>query len=257
MASNNIITEEERELILSALGYNSEVGKLYRKKASGKMTEITFTGKQRRVKLKGKPYSASKLAWLFCYGEYPRTPVIQLNENLDDYSIENLIQASLEEEDELTADRARKLFHYDERTGKLYRKYSLGGVPAGEVTDTINSGYLRVMIDGKRLLAHRLIWLIKTGVLPDFHIDHKNRSKADNRWKNLRVVSGKENALNRGISENCIEEQLNGVQQLDDGTWFAQLSTGNKYKPEITTLGTYDTYEEAIEKFAFAKDKLN
>ncbi|MFW4291481.1 HNH endonuclease [Salmonella enterica subsp. enterica serovar Paratyphi C] len=46
-------------------------------------------------------------------------------------------------------------------------------------------GYIRIYINKKWYLAHRLAWLYVTGKWPINVIDHINRNKADNRFINL------------------------------------------------------------------------
>lgn len=48
--------------------------------------------------------------------------------------------------------------------------------------------------------AHRIVWMSVYGDIPDdMVIDHINRSKNDNRIKNLRCVTRQQNARNKGV----------------------------------------------------------
>jgi len=49
---------------------------------------------------------------------------------------------------------------------------------------------------------HRIIWLYVTSKFPPHEIDHINGIKNDNRWKNLRLATHKENTANRGAQAN-------------------------------------------------------
>lgn len=58
-------------------------------------------------------------------------------------------------------------------------------------------GYISIKFKNKSLLAHRIVWYIFCGnQIPDV-IDHKNRTKSDNRIENLRESSDRKNQWNR------------------------------------------------------------
>lgn len=60
-----------------------------------------------------------------------------------------------------------------------------------------NSGYIYLSFNGKQMLAHRLIWEVFNGEIPKgMEIDHINTIRNDNRLKNLRLVTIKENRNN-------------------------------------------------------------
>lgn len=50
----------------------------------------------------------------------------------------------------------------------------------------------------KQVKAHRIVWIASNGLIPsDLQIDHINRDRTDNRLENLRLVTSRENCLNR------------------------------------------------------------
>ena len=50
-------------------------------------------------------------------------------------------------------------------------------------------GYLRGTIKGKKILMHHYVWEKYRGAVPKDHcVYHKNRDKADNRFKNLSLI---------------------------------------------------------------------
>ena len=58
-----------------------------------------------------------------------------------------------------------------------------------------NSGYIQTTINGKHVRLHR--YLLNE---PDLYVDHINGDRTDNRRKNLRCCSNKENCRNQGLS---------------------------------------------------------
>lgn len=250
------LSAEEKEAIKSKIKYDKETGEFYRIMKSGTRAFVP-SGAIPRIKVNNRPYDAKKIAWFLATDEYPKTPVYQINGDSNDYRFINLVKGALDKREPLTADRARILFRYDEATGSLYRNFPAGGQPAGKVEMNISkSGYLRVMVDRKRIQAHRLIWLIKTGKFPFGVIDHKNRNKTDNRWSNLRDVSEKENGMNKHstINMDMKIQSKNGIwQDTESGLWIAQIDVGSRREQKPIYLGEYNTYDDALSAYAKAQ----
>lgn len=100
----------------------------------------------------------------------------------------------------LTQARLKELLHYDPETGVFTWRVSRGRLPAGSrAGTTVRAGYVMVRVDGRNRLAHRLAFLYMTGALPGRCSDHVNRSRADNRWVNLRPATHQENEANKGL----------------------------------------------------------
>ena len=84
-----------------------------------------------------------------------------------------------------------QLFYYD--NGFLYWKKN--NKKAGTKR---KEGYIVIQLNKTQYYAHRLIWTLLNGEIPnDKHIDHINRIKDDNSIDNLRLVTDRENSLNR------------------------------------------------------------
>lgn len=68
----------------------------------------------------------------------------------------------------------------------------------------VERGYivLHLSLEGRRfhIFAHRAVWVSVHGPVPEgLSLDHINRTKADNRISNLRLVTPRENAANAPV----------------------------------------------------------
>lgn len=67
---------------------------------------------------------------------------------------------------------------------------------SGKVGTYDKDGYCIIKVKGKKIKAHRLIWLLNNGDFPNSEIDHINRKRNDNRIENLRESNRKQQANN-------------------------------------------------------------
>ena len=113
---------------------------------------------------------------------------------------------------------------------------------------------MRVMVDGRQWLAHRLAWLYVHGEWPD-QIDHVNGIKTDNRISNLRNVCARVNMENvRGPKANNRSSGVLGVTWWERGKkWKAQINMRGRNRH----LGYTDTIEDAQRLYLDAKRRLH
>lgn len=100
-------------------------------------------------------------------------------------------------------------------------------------------GYIRVRVGGKEYRAHRVIWEMFNGPIPEgILIDHKDGDVYNNRIENLRAVTRQQNNMN---------SRKKGNRDLPKGVSRSR----NKYRAKIYyngeehCLGTFDTIENA------------
>ena len=86
----------------------------------------------------------------------------------------------------LSASTARKLLHYDARTGELTWNVDRRRVKMGDRAGTVRKdGRLSVVINGEAWLANRLIWLMQTGEEPTERLVFRDDDPKNLRWSNI------------------------------------------------------------------------
>ena len=155
--------------------------------------------------------------------------------------------------EELSQGRLKSLLHYDPDTGVFTWKVSPSSrVRPGDRAGSKNGrGYIRIMIDTKHYMTHRLAWLYVYGVWPVDKIDHINGDSLDNRICNLREATQAENMQNITVSASNTTGYL-GVSPVM-----------SKYRAQIRVnctalyLGLFDTPEQAHQAYLAAKAKFH
>lgn len=139
---------------------------------------------------------------------------------------------------------------FDYKDGALICKVSRGSLSAGGVAGSLRSdGYIRVCINGKRIYAHRIVYEMHFGSIPDgVEIDHINGIRNDNRIDNLRAVSKSENQLNKAKYGNNSSGFTGVSLHTQSGKWVAQFM-GNY-------LGIFETFENASAAYKRASDGI-
>ena len=142
----------------------------------------------------------------------------------------------------ITQEKLKELLHYDPDTGIFTRKVSRGGRAIGSASGTPDRGYIRIFVDMKGYWAHRLAWLYVYGELPKRVIDHINHTRDDNRIKNLRDVTHKENCRNAPIRSTNTSGVTGVHWDKRHVRWCAQIMVDGSCVP----LGRYSDINAAI-----------
>lgn len=153
----------------------------------------------------------------------------------------------------------RQCFDYDPDTGNLTWKtrprehfstdtgwICFNSRDAGRSPQGVSHGYkdVRITIDGTPNLykQHRIAWAIFHGEEPDGDIDHINGRRADNRIRNLRVVSRSGNLKNSSLSRRNTSGTCGVSWNKRSQKWEAYInSNGKRYR-----IGVFQKKEEAI-----------
>ena len=144
--------------------------------------------------------------------------------------------------------RLHELFKYD--SGKLIWKVNRGRVHAGdEAGAIIPNGRLYVQVDGKKMLVHRVIWMLHYGNCPEF-LDHIDGNPLNNKIENLRPATKQQNAMNRKIRCNN-STGFKGIYQLPSKKFAASICVDGKN----SYLGVFETPELAQAAYIVAANK--
>ena len=153
----------------------------------------------------------------------------------------------------ITQQRLREFAHYCPETGQFTHLQSKGrkkfGMPAGSMR---RDGYVYVMFDGFRVMAHQFAFLYVTGEWPAKEIDHIDCNKANNAFSNLRQVSRRMNTENKRTAKRTSTTGLLGVIRHPSG-FVAKIV----HKGMRTYLGIFETPEAAHEAYIMAKRRLH
>lgn len=118
-------------------------------------------------------------------------------------------------------------------------------------TFSIGNGYFTITIDQVSYRAHRIIWVLMTGMDPgNLFVDHKNGTRTDNRWTNLRVATPAQNIQNSKNTPGSTGYL--GVTRRN-GRFFSAIMVNNRR----ISLGLFDTAKEAHFAYMSARKKYH
>jgi hypothetical protein len=153
---------------------------------------------------------------------------------------------------DLTCERLRELFSYDEESGLFRRRECADRSESGKIASgKVRSGHIKFRVAGRKYYAHRLAFLYMNGVWPSVHIDHKDGDPSNNAWRNLREAFG-----------NINQQNLRRAR-AGKGTPIGVHKHGSKFQACICVdlvrhhLGTFKTEKEAHDAYIEAKRRLH
>jgi len=157
-------------------------------------------------------------------------------------------------------------FRFDPLEGTLYYKnrgegdgfksyracMAWNGRNAGRAAGGVRTdGYVGVGFDGGEHLAHRIIWEMHNGPIPDdMEIDHIDGNRSNNTLPNLRVSTRAENSRNAGVRPTSKSGVKGVIWNKRKRKWSAQITVNGVNK----TLGYFDDPAEASKAYNEAAD---
>lgn len=161
---------------------------------------------------------------------------------------------------ELSYAVASEMIEYDYENNSLIWKikranYKKKGDVAGSFCK--KTGYVKVALNNKTYLAHRLIWFLHYKNWPKNQIDHINGNRTDNKIENLREVTARQNSQNQVKHR---KGKLVGANYFKSrNKWASEIVIKRKRK----FLGYFSTEEDAhnaymkeVKKLASIEQKL-
>ena len=144
-----------------------------------------------------------------------------------------------------------KYFRY--RDGRLIHKIRPSDTMGGRIFNTRwagndagtrrKDGYVMAKLFGNLTLAHRIVWEMHNGPIPDgLELDHINGVPHDNRLANLRVVTHAENMKNKSRYSTNTSGFVGVYWDKGNKTGMARIALAGKLK----YLGCFTDKAEAI-----------
>ena len=133
----------------------------------------------------------------------------------------------------------REFFNY--KDGNLiYKKKTSINIKIGDIVGSKDKlGYYNTKINNKSFKVHRLIWIWHNDIF-NGEIDHKDHNPSNNRIKNLRIVSHKENMKNKKLRKDNTSGTTGVKWNKSKEKWEVYLS--KKY------YGAFKEKQKAISK---------
>lgn len=121
----------------------------------------------------------------------------------------------------------------------------------GQLINTDSGGYIIFSVLGESYLAHRLAFVFMGLEMPEI-VDHINRVRDDNRWKNLRPCDRFVNAQNRSKPAN----NQSGCEGVIFDKIRGKFRTYIRFNGERYTAGRFTSFEDAVNAKNKLKDSL-
>jgi hypothetical protein len=149
--------------------------------------------------------------------------------------------------DDLSYEYVDSILEYNPYTGNLIWKVNkksakVKGKIAGRKA---NNGYIQIKIDGKSYMAHRLAYLLMTGIWPKYQIDHWDNNPSNNKWYNLRIATHSQNMSNTLESTRNTSGYRGVCWSKKAKKWHAKIQVNG----EKIHLGYFDFKHKAAEAY--------
>ena len=151
----------------------------------------------------------------------------------------------------ISQDQVKGLFNYNQNTGVLTWKVATSRcIKVGDRAGSVEGdGRVRINIKYNRYRAHRIIFLMFKGYLPEF-IDHIDGDNTNNKIENLRECTKSENSWNAKLAKTNKSGVKGVYQHKTSRSWIAYIS----HKGRQMQIGSFKTIDEASKA---VRDKRN
>lgn len=138
------------------------------------------------------------------------------------------------------------MFVYEPETGILRSKIKRGKLRKGDIAGSIvGTGHVLCGLGERNYqLAHRIIWTMIHGLIPDgLVIDHINHNASDNRIGNLRLVHRIDNQ--RNMKKNI--KNTSGVVGVGWYKNYQKWTATIQVRGKAVKLGYFASFDDAVE----------
>lgn len=127
------------------------------------------------------------------------------------------------------------------------------GKCAGLIAGKMKGGYRQVLLAGRFLMAHRIVWAMVNDEWPPSEIDHIDCNKTNNRPENLRLATRSQNCFNKSIYKNNKSGFKGVCYDKSKGRFRASIAANKKN----IILGLFSTPELAHAAYLEAALRLH
>jgi hypothetical protein len=99
------------------------------------------------------------------------------------------------------------------------------GAMAGAIK---SDGYWRIVVGGKTLLAHRIVWFLHHNRFPMADLDHVDNNKLNNRIENLREATRSQNNMNTSPTKRNTSGAKNVSFHKRQKKWEVRVQVNRK-----------------------------
>lgn len=139
----------------------------------------------------------------------------------------------------LTQEYLLSIFEY--KDGELYWKNPKNKKFVGLLAGCIDSkGYRIIRLNGKNLSAHRIIFMMHNGYLPN-KLDHKDCNPSNNNIENLRPATNNENGYNTKLNKS----NKSGIKGICFDKTSNKWQVGFRINGRYTYFGKYHDIDYA------------
>lgn len=135
----------------------------------------------------------------------------------------------------ITQEEIKEIVKYSQETGVfIWISSRSNKIKIGDTAGNIwinqhnRKKYHRLWLSGRLYLAHRVAWIYMTGSWPNDQIDHIDGNGLNNKWENLREVSGSENQQNTRMKRTNTTGICGVVWNKNANKWQAAINIYNK-----------------------------
>jgi len=148
----------------------------------------------------------------------------------------------------ISYDPVTGFFHWltrfsNSKSDNIFNSLYSGKIAGGFVSSkNSKTKYITIKIHGKAYKAHRLAFLIMTGVLPE-EVDHIDHDGTNNKWSNLRGSNRKDNSKNLPKQKSNKTGVIGVNWHKNAKKWQARAVDQDGRRVD---LGRYDDFDEAV-----------